>query len=192
MRCLIVEDDLSLAELVKLEIGDHDVEGICLSSISDAIAAMQEAPPDALVIDLTLPDGSGLEVAAEACRLCPQAPALIFTGSDEADALAIFRGHANVRAVVAKRIEDGDEVGALARSLVSMIRAGDEPCPGLARSVSEGIDVAGPSEAVQAKRAAMIAALRKAADSRPPAQPLRPVRPAASSEGRPTPPRLRA
>ena len=30
---------------------------------------MQAATPDALVIDLALPDGSGLEVAAEALRL---------------------------------------------------------------------------------------------------------------------------
>ncbi|SFI12115.1 response regulator [Albimonas pacifica] len=192
MRCLIVEDDTSLAELVRLEIGDHDVEGVCMPSIAAAIAAMKEAPPDALVIDLTLPDGCGLEVAAEARRLCPQAPALIFTGSEEADALAIFRSHANVRAVVAKRVEDGDEVGALARSLASMIRGSDAPCPGLARGFPGGTGRAGPSPELQARRAAMQATLRKAAEGRPPATPLRPVRPAASSEGRPRPPRLRA
>ncbi|WP_339947039.1 response regulator [uncultured Albimonas sp.] len=189
MRCLIVEDDTSLAELVRLEIEDHDVEGICLPSIAAAIASLQAATPDALVIDLALPDGSGLEVAAEALRLCPRAPVLVFTGSETTDALEIFRGHANVRAVVAKRIEDGDEVGAMVRSVVSMIRAREVAGPGPQGLTIGGVGFAGGRRAA---RAAMIAALRKAAPTRGTVEPFRSPRPGASSEDRPRPPRLRA
>lgn len=197
MRCLIVEDDTSLAELVRLEIADQDVEGDCRHSIAAAIDALHEAPPDALIVDLTLPDGSGLDVAAEARRLCPRSPVLVFTGVQEADALAIFRSHANVRAIVAKRVEDGDGVGALARSMASMIRSPDGPEG--ARLTLGGLNVGRDAANADAagpglqRRATMAAALRKAAPGlRPGGIPFRSVRPEASLEDRPKPPRLRA
>lgn len=132
MRCLIVEDDPSLAELLRLEFGDHDVQASCVHSISAALDALAEAPPDALVIDLTLPDGSGLEVALAARRMQLPCPAMIYTGAAETDALAIFRGHSNVRAVVRKRGAPDDARG-LARSVVGMMQArGPAPIPAAA------------------------------------------------------------
>lgn len=202
MRCLIVEDDRSLAELVRLEIADHHVEGVCTHSIAAALRLMRAQPPDALVIDLGLPDGDGLELAAAARELCPRAPALVFTGADDTDALAIFRRHANVRAVVAKRLEDGDDVGALARSVATMMREGRDRT---ARTGADGRCYASPldparglSEEAAANRSpadkrAMIAALRRAAERFEQGRgEIRSLRPEASGEDRPTRPPLRA
>ena len=121
MRCLIVEDDGSLSELMRLEVADMEVESTCVRSVEMALRELHEAPPDAIILDLTLPDGDGLDVAREAERLRLRAPVLVFTGLENTDPLAIFRACRDVRAVVAKRASAG-HVGAMVRSVVSMIR----------------------------------------------------------------------
>eukprot|EP01031_Cornospumella_fuschlensis_P049025 gene49025-60015_t len=49
----------------------------CVSTAREAVAALATANPDVLLIDLGLPDASGLEVMQSARRACPQAEIMV-------------------------------------------------------------------------------------------------------------------
>ena len=80
-RVLIVEDNADAGDAMRmlLESGGHDVR--VARTVADAIAACNEHPLDLMLLDLTLPDGDGLEVLARATT----APGvtLALTGWDE-------------------------------------------------------------------------------------------------------------
>jgi DNA-binding response OmpR family regulator len=70
-RILVVEDDRDIAELVSryLQKGGFTVE--LLGSGRDALQALETRPPDLMILDLMLPQVSGLEI----CRAARQLPA---------------------------------------------------------------------------------------------------------------------
>jgi DNA-binding response OmpR family regulator len=71
MRILVVEDDRDIAELVGryLERAGFNVE--ILASGRDGLAAIAENPPNLLILDLMLPQVSGLDI----CRAARSSPA---------------------------------------------------------------------------------------------------------------------
>ncbi len=82
MRILLVEDEVRLAESVArgLRQAAHAVDvAHCLADARDKLAL---EPYDALVLDLALPDGSGLELAAELRRRGVSVPILMLTARD--------------------------------------------------------------------------------------------------------------
>lgn len=92
---LYVEDDrLNVAlveEIVALVPGAGlRVEG----TVAGAIAALDDEPPALVLVDLDLPDGSGLEVVAAATARAPRPPVLVVTGdvTEHAAARAVEHG----------------------------------------------------------------------------------------------------
>jgi CheY-like chemotaxis protein len=73
-------------------------------SVRDAIAAGRRDPPDLLLLDLSLPDGDGLEVATTLARagVAPRATVAI-TGRDDPDSLRRCK-EAGVTAVMVKPV----------------------------------------------------------------------------------------
>ncbi len=87
-RILLVEDDPAIAELVELALkdGGHRVERA--GSLAAARRLLAGAPPEAVLLDLNLPDGSGLELCRE-LRAKSRVPLLILTARrGEADRVA--------------------------------------------------------------------------------------------------------
>lgn len=89
MRILVLEDDPVLADGLKVGLHLHgatvDVVGTC----ADARAALDTTTFDTVVLDLMLPDGSGLEVLAAMRRAGLRTPAILLTALDEvADRIA--------------------------------------------------------------------------------------------------------
>jgi CheY-like chemotaxis protein len=80
-RVLVVEDNGDAGDAMRmlLESGGHDVRVV--RTVADAIAACNERPIDLMLLDLTLPDGDGLEVLAQATP--PPNVTLALTGWDE-------------------------------------------------------------------------------------------------------------
>ena len=85
MLCaLILEDDelsrAALAEIVELE-GFHVLS---VGSLAEARAAVQHQTPDVALLDLVLPDGSGLEIMRQ-LQSCASTQIVLITGSASVD-----------------------------------------------------------------------------------------------------------
>jgi DNA-binding response OmpR family regulator len=85
-RILIVDDE---AEIVDVLAAYFEREGMIVESaagVGEALAALERSLPDVLVLDITLPDGSGLDVLRAASSPESRIPTIMLTGrSDEAD-----------------------------------------------------------------------------------------------------------
>lgn len=61
-RVLLVEDDPPIQTLVELALDQLPIELMCCETIMGALDALQRAPARVLITDLSLPDGSGVEL----------------------------------------------------------------------------------------------------------------------------------
>ena len=87
-RVLLVEDDPRQQESLKLLLGGIGVELVVAGSVKDALPELERRSFDCMVLDLTLPDGSGhdlLEKMAEGIRYSFP-PVIVYTGKDLARA----------------------------------------------------------------------------------------------------------
>jgi two-component system response regulator QseB len=82
MRVLVVEDDAVLLDGLKVGLGMHGLTIDAVTSCGDARAAVAASAFDAIVLDLMLPDGSGLEVLRELRRRRDATPVLLLTAKD--------------------------------------------------------------------------------------------------------------
>ena len=91
MDVLIVEDDLILLDFLKQEISNqiNFPEGIVrtASCLFDARQLISQKTPDWILVDLLLPDGSGIELAEEFVQSKPKAKVLILTAQADQYAL---------------------------------------------------------------------------------------------------------
>lgn len=80
-RCLIVEDQEMFAQLVggllrsSCDLAILDIAG----SVADGLAAIDRHRPRLLILDLDLPDGSGLEVAEHLLAVVPEARVVVLS-----------------------------------------------------------------------------------------------------------------
>jgi two-component system, OmpR family, response regulator len=82
IRVLVVDDEAVLAELMTMALR---YEGWTVSTAGDgaaAIAAARREPPDVVVLDVMLPDMSGLDVLPKLRDLIPGLPLLLLTAKD--------------------------------------------------------------------------------------------------------------
>lgn len=82
MRILVIEDDAMLLDGLKIGLGIHGFTVDAVASCGDARAALATAEFDALVLDLMLPDGSGLDILRELRRRHDATPVLLLTAKD--------------------------------------------------------------------------------------------------------------
>jgi two-component system, OmpR family, response regulator QseB len=82
MRILVVEDDTVLLDGLTVGLGLHGFTADAVSSCGDARSALATAEFDAVVLDLMLPDGSGLDVLRELRRRQDTTPVLLLTAKD--------------------------------------------------------------------------------------------------------------
>jgi two-component system, OmpR family, KDP operon response regulator KdpE len=87
-RVLVVEDEPRILHGLRALLRRADYEAIGAGSVAEAIATARLRPPDAVLLDLLLPDGSGLEVC-RALREWSQAPIVVVSAvGDEAEKVA--------------------------------------------------------------------------------------------------------
>ena len=81
-RVLIVEDDLALRESTALLLAADDVETVAVGTTADALEHLRATTFDCMVLDLSLPDRSGLELLAEMSRGDQYGvpPVIVYTG----------------------------------------------------------------------------------------------------------------
>lgn len=79
MRLLLVEDDADLAELVRAKLAGEGFAVDVAGTSDEAQAAMRATGYDAVVLDLRLPDGDGLEVLREVRDSRNPTPVIVVT-----------------------------------------------------------------------------------------------------------------
>lgn len=81
---LVVEDDLNSAEALRFLYAETGHRATVAHSVADAVALASADPPDLVLLDLTLPDGDGLEVLEALRRADTWAGTVVaLTGHDE-------------------------------------------------------------------------------------------------------------
>ena len=90
-RILILEDDVSLIDGLKYSLKKNGFEVEFVRSIQEALACITEIDKyDMLILDVTLPDGSGFEVCEKVRGYGNKIPIIFLTASDEE--VSIIRG----------------------------------------------------------------------------------------------------
>ncbi|MBK6304600.1 MAG: response regulator [Gemmatimonadetes bacterium] len=83
VRLLLVEDSPGDAELVReyfSEFKSTPLELRQVGTMAEALEALRGPLPDAILLDLNLPDSEGIETLHRLMRLCPDVPAIVITG----------------------------------------------------------------------------------------------------------------
>lgn len=82
-RLLIVEDDAQLRANLELLLGDDQVQIVSVGSIADALRELEGSTFDCMVMDLTLPDGTGYDLLERIAGGDDYAfpPVIVYTGS---------------------------------------------------------------------------------------------------------------
>jgi DNA-binding response OmpR family regulator len=85
-RILVVDDEPQIVEVIAAYLEREGMLVESAGSIAEATAALERFAPDLLVLDVTLPDGSGLDVLRFASGQSPRIPTIMLTSrGEEAD-----------------------------------------------------------------------------------------------------------
>lgn len=98
LRLLLVEDESSYAWILQADIARYStvqVEVHHVTTLEEALAALETDPTDGVVLDLMLPDSRGLDTFLDLHRAHPEIPVVIMTGmQDEGLALTAMESGA--------------------------------------------------------------------------------------------------
>jgi CheY-like chemotaxis protein len=126
IRVLLVEDDPTIAEMYRVQL-DYDGYTVTVVPTGDAaISAMEAAKPDIVLLDLLLPDRSGLEVMVQINQSFPDHPPVVIL-SNYGEPTMIERGLAlgAVEYLVKSRVTPDSVSRAIPRWIG--LRPGGEP-----------------------------------------------------------------
>ena len=82
LRVLVVDDEVNIAELISMALRYEGWQVTTAHTGSGAVAAAADVRPDAVVLDLMLPDFDGLEVMRRMRATAPDVPVLFLTARD--------------------------------------------------------------------------------------------------------------
>jgi DNA-binding NtrC family response regulator len=80
---LVIDDDQAVLKLVQKALKDSDVDLHTAQSAQEGLAALRQNSPDVLLLDISLPDASGLEMANRVRNIDPKLPIVFITVSDD-------------------------------------------------------------------------------------------------------------
>jgi DNA-binding NarL/FixJ family response regulator len=89
MKLVLVDDHIALRDGLRdlLERRGFRTIGTA-GSVAEATELLRATKPDVAVIDVQLPDGSGLQLTRELCAEQPDLAVMIYTGVEDANTLA--------------------------------------------------------------------------------------------------------
>jgi two-component system phosphate regulon response regulator PhoB len=86
LRILIIEDEDALRDLLEYEFGRQDIDVVALDNANDALIAVEDCPPDLILLDLMLPGLKGLQFLDILRREGNEVPIIIISARNaEAD-----------------------------------------------------------------------------------------------------------
>jgi two-component system OmpR family response regulator len=85
LRVLVVDDEVNIAELVSMALRYEGWEIATAGDGATAVALAKQTPPDVVVLDVMLPDMSGLDVLHKLREQIPGLPLLLLTAKDSVE-----------------------------------------------------------------------------------------------------------
>ncbi|HWB08276.1 MAG TPA: sigma-54 dependent transcriptional regulator [Pirellulales bacterium] len=82
---LVIDDDRSVLHVFKQVFQDSDVLLITANTSAQGLAALVESRPDVVILDIMLPDQSGLETIEQIYRHDPKVPVIFITSGGTSD-----------------------------------------------------------------------------------------------------------
>ena len=119
---LVVDDELVVRDLLSRWLEAAGARSLGAGSLDEALERFEHSPADAVVCDLRMPGGSGLELLRTLKRRAPDLPFLLMTGAgDLGDARSAMRHGADD--LLAKPFEAEDLLGSLGAGLARKRRS---------------------------------------------------------------------
>jgi DNA-binding NarL/FixJ family response regulator len=113
MKVLIVDDHVVVRHGLKSAIQSHGYEVVAeAGSVNEAQAFMAQKNPDAIIVDINLPDGSGFDLVAWSRRVSPRTAIVVLTLNDGADYVQAAKS-AGANAFIIKNAPLSDVIAAL-------------------------------------------------------------------------------
>ena len=82
---LVIDDDRTVLLLLKKAFADSDLEIHCASDAESGMAALREHKPDVLLLDILLPEVSGMDLAREIRAIDIRLPVIFITATNDSD-----------------------------------------------------------------------------------------------------------
>jgi DNA-binding NarL/FixJ family response regulator len=132
IRVAVVEDDLGFQAALGRALGATTDMALTGKAVTRAqgLAMLQGAPADVLLVDLGLPDGSGIDVIQAATRLWPQCAIMVSTTFG--DETHVMR---SIEAGAAGYLLKDSDSGEIAEEIRSLMAGGSPISPIIARQV---------------------------------------------------------
>ena len=86
LRVLVVDDEVNIAELLQMALRYEGWHISLAHSGREAVASAKDFAPDAIVLDMMLPDFDGMEVLRKVRAHSPEVPVLFLTARDSVEA----------------------------------------------------------------------------------------------------------
>lgn len=80
MRILIVDDEVNVANLLAESVKVQGHEAVVAVSGAEGLTLLQEKPPDAVFLDIVMPEMSGIEVLRRIREADQALPVIVITG----------------------------------------------------------------------------------------------------------------
>ncbi len=106
-RLLIVDDEPKVCECLRLFFSAKGYSASCAYTGEQALESLIEDQPDIVLLDVGLPDVSGLEVLKRSKDLCPQARVIMVTGYNDGEMEETARAH-GAKAYITKPFDFSD------------------------------------------------------------------------------------
>lgn len=80
---LAVDDDQDIRTVLKANLGFHGFTVVTAANLAEAREVLKNTSPSLIILDLTLPDGDGLDFCGEIKAAHPQIPVIMLTARDK-------------------------------------------------------------------------------------------------------------
>lgn len=81
-QLLVIDDDPDILRVLKANLELYGYEVISAASRARAEAVLTDLFPDLIILDLTLPDGDGIDICRQLKTRCPKIPIIMLTARD--------------------------------------------------------------------------------------------------------------
>ena len=136
---LLIEDNQGDADLVRLRLveSNSDLEVSCADRLSTGLAALDNAPPAVVLLDLNLPDSRGAETFRSVLNRAPGVPIVVLSALHD-EALEAQAVHHGVQDYLIKGTFDGKQLArvlryAIERHAASAVKAARDTALGNGR-----------------------------------------------------------